>query len=286
MDFIKIFIDDKLNGLNIEEILSYFHLGKDKIKKIKSENVFYLDDEVIDEKRTLYKGNTIKIAINEKIDFAPLPSILDVAYEDEYFLIVNKPRKMLIHPDGVNKELTLVNLVSYYFKTHHINRKIRFCNRLDYDTEGLVIFCKDYISQACIDYLIESRKVTKKYYAVCYNRFSYKDKVLNLPIARDRHTNKMRVAKHGKESISEYHVIKNGKTSLVEVNLHTGRTHQIRVHMAYINHPLVGDNLYGNDQENLLGLQAYLISFSHPFINKDVCVKINLSKILKEESEL
>lgn len=286
MDFIKIIIDDKFDGLNVEEILSYFHLGKDKIKKLKNEHSFYIENDVIDEKRTLHKGDKLKIAINEKIDFAPLPSNLDVIYEDDYFLIVNKPRQMLIHPDGVSKELTLVNLVSYYFKSHHINRKIRFCNRLDYDTEGLVIFCKDFISQAYMDYLIESRNVTKKYYAVCYNRFSIKEKVLNLPLARDRHSNKMRVAKHGKEAISEYHVIKNGKTSLVEVNLHTGRTHQIRVHMAYINHPLVGDDLYGDDKENPLGLQAYLISFNHPFINKEVCVKISLSNVLKEESDI
>ncbi len=284
MDYLNYKIQDELVNKTIRDILLGFHVGKEKIYKLRLEKSFFVNDINVDENYICHENDILKIIIKEDIDVAPIPSTLDIIYEDDNYLFVNKPRNILIHSDGVSKELTLTNMVSFYYKSHHIHRKVRFCNRLDYETEGIVAFAKNFVSEDYLNYLIASRQVIKKYYALCFNRFSKKEGIINLPIGRNRHENKMNVSKNAKEAISEYKVLENGKKSLVDVAIHTGRTHQIRVHFAYINHPLVGDNLYGEKSQNTpLCLQAYLFSFYEIFNKREISVKIDLSKMIKNE---
>lgn len=278
---VSITIQENLFNKRIEDILSFFHLSHHKINDY-IENGKIIDDEgniitagKIVEKRIIY------LLIDENINFAPTLNGLDVAYEDEHYLIVNKPRGILIHPDGVDQKNTLANMVASYYKEHHIRRKIRFCNRIDVDTEGLVAIAKDELAESYLNYLISTHQVDKKYYAVCHNKFKNKHGFLNFKIGKDRHVNnKMIVYNKGKEAKTEYTVLKNGKISLVDIKLYTGRTHQIRVHFAHINHPLIGDKIYGNDDFLYLGLQSYCFSFISPFNNVKINVIINLSSSL------
>lgn len=284
-DIISLHITESLNQKSIRDVLLSFHLGKDKIHNLKMNKALLINELPATLESICHQGDCIKIIIDEEINVSPIGDQLEIAYEDNNYLIVNKPRNILIHSDGVSTDITLCNMVANYYKQKHLHRQVRFANRLDYETEGLVIFCKDFISEAYIDYKIEQREVLKKYYAVCNNRFSKSQGSIKFPIARDRHSNKMIVNSKGKEAHTAFSVIKNGKRSLVDITLLTGRRHQIRVHMAYINHPLIGDTLYGLAENEPLGLQAYQVSFFQPFINCEISAKIEMSFSLKREME-
>ena len=282
MNAFELKINKYLNQKTIKEVLSFFHLGKEKIKDFSLNNSFFVNDNLVDINYVVKENDYLQIKLDEKINMAPYFKQIDIVYEDKYFLIVNKEKNILIHSDG-NDNKTLANMVSNYFKQKHIRRNIRFSNRLDYLTTGLVIFCKDPITEAYMDYLIRERKIEKRYYAVCYNRFSSKEGVIDLPISRDRHNDqKMIVYKKGKEAITKYKVIKNGSVSVCDVELVTGRTHQIRVHLSNMNHPLVGDNLYGIDNQKELLLQAYMLKFNHPFIDKEIKVTLPMDDNIKK----
>lgn len=282
MNAFKFVVNDILQDKSIRELLSYFHLGKDKVKSFINDKCFFVNGNNVDIDFLLKKNDLLEIKLNEKIDIAPFNKDLDVLYEDDYYLVINKPKDILIHSDGVNVSECLNNMVSNYYKVHHIRRSIRVANRLDYQTSGIVIYSKDCISESMMDYLIRERLVEKKYYAACYNKFSNKEGLIDLPIARNRHdSKKMIVNKKGKEAKTEYKVIKNGKISVCDVTLLTGRTHQIRVHLSYLNHSLVGDSLYGKNDGFDLMLQAYFVRFIHPFTNKEVLIKIDMGESIK-----
>ena len=281
MNSFKYIIKEHEEGKSIRELLLSFGVGKERIYHFELEKSFYINGNQVNQFEKLQKDQALEIVLNEQIDLAPLGDDLDVVYEDEYFLIVNKPRNILVHGDGSN-DITLSNLVAKYYKNHHIRRKIRVCNRLDYDTCGLVIFAKDSMSEAIMNKLIADRKVEKKYYALCHNKFSRKEGQITYRIGRDRHNSqKMRVSSTGKDALTKYVVLKNGLVSLLDVNLYTGRTHQIRLHLSHIKHPILGDKLYGNDGHNVLCLQAYYLKFIHPFTNENVIIKIELNDDLK-----
>ena len=273
-----------IEGKTLFQCLSFFYVSRSHIISLMNLGTyqFYQDDKLLKIDDVVSKGE-IKVFINEKIDLYPNNEKIDIAYEDEHYLIVNKKRGDLIHSENSND--TLANKVAGYFQKHHIRRIIRINNRLDIDTEGLVIFSKDLLASSYIDYLIREKKLTKKYYALVHNRFNKKTGEISLPISSDRHNNnKMTVSKNGKKALTRYEVIKNGKMSLVDVTLLTGRTHQIRVHFSYINHPLVGDAIYGQGDGELM-LQAYYLSFFQPFLEKMIYVIINLSPDIKRRAD-
>lgn len=283
MDFIEIKVNNNLKGKSIREILLFFHLAKEKIYAYSLDNAFMINDNLVNQFSRVEEGDVIKIKINENINVSPIPSSLDVVYEDDYYLIVNKPRGLLVHSDGVSKEITLSNMVANYYKMKHIRREVRCNNRLDKETEGLVAFSKDPISHAYLNDLIENRKVEKKYYALCYNKFSKASGMIDLPIGRNKHdAKKMIVFAKGKDALTEYKVLRNKNISLVDITLHTGRTHQIRVHLSYLNHPLLGDRLYGKEDNYSLMLQSYKFSFYNMLENKNVDAIMELSTSMQE----
>ena len=283
MNSFKYRIDYKHASLSIKDILKSFSLAKDKIYLYNLNKKIFLNEQNVDDQTIVKENDLLEIELNENIDILPLGENLNIVYEDDYYLIVNKKKNLLVHSDGVSDELTLSNYVASYYKKHHIRRKVRVCNRLDYNTSGLVIFAKDPLASSSMDKLIRERKIKKKYYAVCHNKFSHQEGLIDEKIGNDRHNNKKKIiTKNGKESLTKYKVIKNGKISVCDVELLTGRTHQIRVHFAYINHPLLGDELYSKDEDKNLLLQAYFISFIHPFTNEEVNVQIEMDKDIKK----
>ena len=268
MDRININITNEYVGKTIKEFLKLNNIGRGKVEAIRVNKHALLNDNVVSLETKLSENDCLSFVIDEEIDFVAEDKNLDVVYEDDYVLIVNKPANMIIHPDDKNKSGTLVNLVANYYKNRNINRKVRYVHRIDKETTGLIIFAKDFISEARLLKDIETHVLKRNYLAFVEGKFKKKKGTIDAPIGQDRHINgKMCVSPSGKNAITHYEVIKEYlNISLVKFSLQTGRTHQIRVHCKYINHPLLGDVMYGGDYQyiNRVALHSYEVVFTHP----------------------
>ncbi|WP_411334514.1 RluA family pseudouridine synthase [Metabacillus indicus] len=203
---------------------------------------------------------------------------LDFLYEDDHFLIVNKPAGMDTHPNEPSQTGTLANGIASHFQMNGLSRKIRHIHRLDRDTSGAVVFAKHALSHAVLDRLLEERKVKRTYTAVVQGEVKQKKGSIDHPIGKDRHhPSRRRVSPGGQPALT--HFKREGYTrkfdvSLLKLQLDTGRTHQIRVHVSHIGFPIAGDVLYGGNQ-NLIrrqALHASEISVMHPFTGEEIDV--------------
>lgn len=284
---VKLVIDSRFNNKSILEVLNYFHLGKEKIKKVK----FFLNGNSVDKSKVLMLKDVLELEYEDEIDFLPEDKKLNILYEDDNLLIVNKPINMLVHPDSKDKLGTLVNIVSnYYYKTNQ-NISVKYLHRIDMDTTGIVVFAKDILTASKLGVEIKDHTFTRRYLCIASGKFIEDSGIYNYSIAENRYiANKKRVSPTGKEAITHYKIIKRLRKNLnlCLVELKTGRTHQIRVHFSYKGHPLVGDALY-NGNTNLLKRQAlhsYEVDFIHPIKNERVYVKcelpLDMRKIVEE----
>lgn len=280
MDEIKILVSKEYQGKTIKEFLKLNNVGRGKVEAIRVNKQSFINGEYKNLETTLKENDLLSFIINEEIDFIADDKKLDVVYEDDYILLVNKPSDIIIHPDDKTKGKTLVNIVANYYKEKGINRKVRYIHRLDKETTGLILFAKDFLSEAILLKELQNDNISRKYLAFLEGKLNKKEGIIKANIDKDRHVNgKMCIAKSGKEAISKYKVIKEFKEySLVEFSLLTGRTHQIRVHASYINHPLLGDVLYGGNMlySSRVALHSYCISFNHPINKKPIDICINL----------
>jgi len=280
MDEIKILISKEYQGKTIKEFLKLNNVGRGKVEAIRVNKQSFINGEYKNLETTLKENDLLSFVINEEIDFIADDKKLDVVYEDDYILLVNKPSDIIIHPDDKTKGKTLVNIVANYYKEKGIKRKVRYIHRLDKETTGLILFAKDFLSEAILLKELQNDNISRKYLAFLEGKLNKKEGIIKANIDKDRHVNgKMCIAKSGKEAISKYKVIKEFKEySLVEFSLLTGRTHQIRVHASYINHPLLGDVLYGGNllYSSRVALHSYSIRFIHPINKKPIDICINL----------
>lgn len=279
----KIIIDDRFADWQVKAFLASFHLGKEKIKNL---NIL-VNGLKASLETTLKRNDEVELIYEDTLDFLPLEGHLDVLYEDDNLLIVNKGPHMLVHPDDKNKNGTLANLVAYYYMQKKEIHAVRYLHRIDYDTTGIVIFCKDILTASSLAFLNEHFAITKKYLCIASGKFLNDDGIFDYPIAEDRHiANKKRVSKTGKEAITYYHVLErlNKNLNLCEATLKTGRTHQIRLHFSYSGHPLVGDKLYNGNPHllNRQALHAYEVSFVSPVSNKIINIQAPIPADLKK----
>ncbi|MBF1300525.1 MAG: RluA family pseudouridine synthase, partial [Parvimonas sp.] len=198
--------------------------------------------------------------------------------EDDYIIIINKPRNMVVHPAAGNEAHTLVNALLNHCKLSMVNsERPGIVHRLDKDTTGLIVCAKDDETHLKLVEMFSNREINKKYLAICNGSFSKENGFIDKPIGRDeKDRKKMSVkSKSGKEALTEYNILtSNLKYSLVDVTLHTGRTHQIRVHFSSLNHPIVGDETYGNKNEKIKAngqmLHSYYLEFLHPITEENL----------------
>jgi pseudouridine synthase, rluA family len=200
---------------------------------------------------------------------------LQLVYEDDDLLVVNKPRGMVVHPAAGNESGTLVNAVMFHCKGRlsSINGVIRpgIVHRIDKDTSGLLVVAKNDMAHESLSQQLAAHSITRKYEALVFNNFIQDEGTVDAPIGRDP-SNRLRQAVtdiNSKRAVTHFKVLERfGKFTLIEAKLETGRTHQIRVHMAYIKHPLVGDKVYGPKKQpfNAEGqlLHAKTLGFVHP----------------------
>lgn len=261
--------------LNIRQVLRQeFGVSERLLKKLKINKKIYLNnnnDIYLD--KIVNKGDKIKInldfeEVNDNIISTKMK--LDILYEDDSIIALNKPPFTPVHPSLNHYEDSLSNGLKYYFDSLGLKKKIRPINRLDKDTSGIVLFAKnEYVQDKLTNY-------TKEYMAIVEGKIT-EDGIIDSPISRKNESIIERcVDINGDKALTEYHVINNfniddQELTLVKCILHTGRTHQIRVHMASINHPILGDTLYGKASNliNRQALHAYKVKFKHP-ITKEV----------------
>ena len=221
----------------------------------------------------LHTGDTLTITISEEISspkILPLKLPLSIVYEDEDILVVNKPANMPIHPSLNNYENTLANAVMYYYQSQNIPYVFRCVNRLDRDTTGLTILAKHYVSGGILSKMVAERKIERIYLAVANGKVPLSG-CIDAPIGRKSGSAIERCIdyENGENALTFYERLQYSSAknlSLVKLKLGTGRTHQIRVHMNSIGHPLIGDYLYYPDMTyiNRVALHSFSLSFLHP----------------------
>ena len=268
MEKYELCVNDITSPIKIRDYMKN-HLGfsTSLIARVKFGGV-YLNGEEVHMRAIVSPGDKICILYPEEDseNIKPINIPLDIVYEDEYILAVNKPINMPVHPSKGNSLPTLANAVRAYLDRPFVFRAV---NRLDRDTSGIVLIAKDPLTGAKLCRSIKNGGLGKKYIAIVKGVPNSKSGVINAPIERLSEGNIKRVVRtDGKESITEYKVLSTtvDGNSICEIIPITGRTHQIRVHMAHIGHPLINDFLYGERVDNqTYKLHCYLIEFDHPY---------------------
>lgn len=294
MKFIK--INDKAvttieNESSIDTVLTYYHISRKQRYLLYLNRQIFVNHIAVAQNQCLKKGDelAIQVFIDEPIDFNNDELPLDIIYEDEVLLLVNKPAGMLVHPDHKNGHGTLANAVAHYF---HITRKqhtIRPIHRLDHETSGLVLFCKCSFFQPFLDAMLAKKKIDRNYLAIVSGAMKpHVARTIDAPIGSDRHVNnKYRISKTGKPAITHITCLKENqrkKISLVECQLETGRTHQIRVHLASIQRAILSDPIYGLPSPLIdrCALHAYKLTLLHPMSMKTMTFEIEMPDDMKK----
>ena len=270
-------IDDTLNieisSIHDHTIQDFFErlIPSKKYQHLLIQNKWIMIDGESVKRETEIKGNTLSLNIYPENYYYEVNTDIEptILYEDEIILVVNKPNGMLVHSDGDDTKISLCDIVESYFARNNIKGSAHPIHRLDKETQGVVLFSKSVIFQALLDQLLTYKHIRRTYLAFVDGYIRKGERiVIDAPIGKDRHSkSKQRVAQNGKEAKTIVTgVDTNGNYSIVECELKTGRTHQIRVHMAHIGHPILNDDLYGKPSKLCkdMGLVAVMIDFYHP----------------------
>lgn len=271
------------NDKSVKSILTEkFNFSKRLSKKLEDNGKIILNDRPVKLNKSVFIGDELYISFDEEEDQYPGVDIpIDIIYEDGNLLAVNKQAYIVVHPTKSHQNNTLANGLAYYFKCNNIKRKVRFVNRLDMNTSGLVIIAKNPYVHNELGKQLKSNTVDKYYYAIVEGIIGEDEGRIQAPITRLNPEDIIRlVDPTGKESITEYKVEKRyNNMTLVKLKLITGRTHQIRVHMKHIGHPIVGDSLYGTES-NLIDRQAlhsYQMKFKDPITKESIVITCPMS---------
>lgn len=288
-------IDEDSAGLRVEQFLRRKRYSGQNLSEIKRMPKSILVNGVhYYMRQELSTGDHLQVRIcetqnSEKIPPTKLP--LDIVYEDEDLLVLNKPAGMPIHPSLNNYTNSIANALAYYFQSQGKPFIFRCCNRLDRDTSGLTIVSKHLVSGSILSDMTKYREVHREYLAIARGSVTPSEGTIQAPLGRKEGTIIERTVdwEHGEDAVTHYKVVKeaNGH-SLVSLRLETGRTHQIRIHMKYLGYPLIGDYLYNPDMEYMTrqALHSHHMEFTHPITGEHMSFTAplpeNMARVMQE----
>lgn len=276
---LEIKVNEEDKGFRIDSFLANSSdLSRSQIQKLIEEGRVLVNNETTVSRYKVNPGDFITAEYLEQTptDIKPKDIALDIVYEDEDLIVINKPKGLVVHPAAGNYDNTLVNALLYHCKElSDINGYYRpgIVHRIDKDTSGLLVCAKNNAAHAALSAQLQDKTCFRKYYAIVNGIIDNNEGIINAPIGRSsKDRQKMEVTdKNSKEAITEFKVLQRlSSTCLAECELKTGRTHQIRVHMAFIKHPVLNDPKYSKKTIDETGqyLHAYYLSFIHPKTNE------------------
>lgn len=282
MDRISFIVSKENSGIRIDKFIAdNYDLTRSAIQKLIENNNILVNNKTISKNYKLREGDNVIINVPEpvELDIIPQDIPVEIVYEDDELLVVNKPKAMVVHPAAGNPDGTLVNALLYHCKGRlsNINGVIRpgIVHRIDKNTSGLLIVAKTDSAHNHLAEQIKEHSFTREYQAVVCGRFKEKSGTINAPIGRSKYDRKKMCVtdSNSKKAVTHFEVLDEfGQFSLLKFKLETGRTHQIRVHSSYIGHPVYGDEVYGKAVKGVEGqcLHAKKIGFIHPKSNEYV----------------
>lgn len=294
----KFIIDETDANIRIDAYLANIleNVSRTRIQNIIKSNNILINNKTCKPSQILKPDDiiTYEQSAFDEIQIEPENIALDIVYENANFVIVNKPSGMLTHPTSTQKTGTLVNALLYKYKNNlsNINGNFRqgIIHRLDKNTSGLLLIAKNNDAHEKLAQMIKDRTIEKRYRAIVKGVIQ-ENITINEPIGRNKtNPTKMDVTSDGKPSLTEVFILKQFQdTTYIDINLKTGRTHQIRVHLSHIGHPVYNDTLYGFGKQKIKTeeqvLQSYKLKFINPFDNKLIEVEIQpdekIKKVLK-----
>lgn len=289
-------VEKNIEGLRLDKVLTLLDSRNSRVyfaNLIKNSSIL-VNNQYVSPSYKVKENDIISIEYIEKesnTDLLPYEYQLDIVYEDDYLLVINKPKGLVVHPGDGHHNDTLVNALIYAKKelsTVNGLERIGIVHRIDKDTSGLLLICKDNFTHKEIAKQLEDHSMHREYIALVDGVIRTDSGKIIGKIGRDKN-NRLKMAidnQNGKEAITHFEVVERfSKYTLIKCRLETGRTHQIRVHMSSIGYPIVGDKLYGgstNLYNNGQLLHAYKLTFFHPILKKEISLEVNLPQYFND----
>lgn len=270
----KLSIHENFDGMTLEEMLKNLHVPKKEMHLLRMSKDIMINQEQKPLNTIVRADDKIILPEHgEKSQYRPSYRMCDIMYEDRYLAVLFKPRGVKTHPNQLNETNTLLNHAIYTLEADYLEP----VHRLDQETKGVILVAKHPLVKKMLDYMLAERQIKRTYLTRVKTKKLIEPQTIDAPIAKNpKERNKYHVSDKGKDAVT--HIIKSKVTDEyceIELELETGRTHQIRVHLDHIGLPIMGDPLYGNSTLRDLQLFSYRIEFIHPILQKEIKVELD-----------